>query len=785
MKTKFYLFILLLLPCITYTQTDSTFLNKLEENVNEYYKLDRENIHVQFSKSKYFTNEKIYLSGYVFNQQNQLPSLYTTNVFVEIFNADGVFEARHMLFASDGTFKATIPIKADLESGNYYFRFYTHYMNNFQEDLSSVYPIEIINLFNNEYEITSKNTHADLSINLYPESGVFLIGNSNYINVKVTNYQGKGIANNTGKVYDENNNVVATFFTNDFGYGKFEIKNPKNISYKVEVENNGCTYNQELKNPVMTGASISIDSYNIPNKTSFFIKSNIPNEKELYLVINQNSNILALPISNQSLVLQNEQLFKGINIARIIDKDFNVYAERLFYNHNTYDSEKTTSKNKKNIESTYSYSVFHHNSQVIPEYNIYNSIYINPYTQEASTYNISYFNNPDRIKNFELDLFLMAQKPKEIFQNIATKNYPTEKFNFERGISIEGKVSSDFKPKKGQKIRLIAFPDIMETTQLNSNNEFKFNNLILADSTHLYFALVGNGKNIELGITPKVTGNKRKFLKAFNVPTTIQPVDEISENNISSEEKLPKMSNTILIEDVKIERTSLKRVKQYGMLTGYKAEEHTRYGGMRVIEFLRLHHFIIRRGDPSGSGTSAKAVASSTNESESHYDFASIRIYSTADQSRGFTVPELYIDDIQYFEHSFLENLKMVDVDEIYLNRNIINPGKMNRTMMGGDSRGIIKIYLKPGSVVNTADSKFHLLTGGFTTFSDFQSNLFTENNEVFRKFNTVYWQTLVQANKDNLQFKLPEHKNNTQIFVEGINSDGTIFSKVEEISSN
>src|SRR5690606_25960978 len=99
------------------SQEKDEMLVSLDKKLNEYYTLDRENIHVHFSKSAYFTNEKIWLSGYVFTQQTGLPSIYTNNVFVEVFDSEGSFVSRNLLFSTNGVFQATLPISKNMISG--------------------------------------------------------------------------------------------------------------------------------------------------------------------------------------------------------------------------------------------------------------------------------------------------------------------------------------------------------------------------------------------------------------------------------------------------------------------------------------------------------------------------------------------------------------------------------------------------------------------------------------------------------------------------------------------
>lgn len=768
MKKHFYFLLLFLLPYAVFSQANSNFLNQLDKNFNDYYKLERENIHVHFSKSTYFTNEKIWLSGYVFTQQTKLPSIHTNNVFLEILDSQGSLASRHLLFSTNGVFQATLSIDKTMLSGTYYFRFYTHYMNNFQENLSSVYPIEIINYTDRDYDANKSNKYADLFIEMFPEAGALSLSDSNNIAVKVTNYLGEGVATKTGKVFDKQNNLISTFSTNNYGYGKFEIKNPENTTYRVEVENHGFTYKQELNFIATNDLSLAVDSYSFADKTTISIKNiNRSLSKNYYLLLSQNNKILAYPIEKDkpSFAINNQILFDGVNTARIIDDHNNVFATRLFYIH-----KESIGSNNKDEVAIYSYSAFSINTKVIPKSNIYNSIYINPYTHESSPYDWSYFNAPNRIKKYELDMFLMFQKPKEIFANITSANHPVLQYAFERGIDIQGKINQDIKVKKDDRIRMLSYPDLHEFSKISENNEFNFDHLVVADSIKVLFSLLSkNDKPKDLTLYPKIIGTHRKYIKNISLPTVREGKNRIEAIENQEEILFPTSKYNIVLDDVEIKGSTLKREKQNPMLRGFKASEVIGYESMRVTDFLRQYRFEIE----DNLGTTI--------------------IYSSKSGSnrmgRGNTMPVIFIDGTQQFDHFLVNQLWMSHVDEIYFDRTYTITG-MNNNFMDSNvgMMGIIKIYTKsPGEILRKKEThKAFQITGGFTRFFDFENDVFEENDPGFDYYGNIFWASRVNSKKDNLKYKIPkQNKQKVKVFVEGITSDGTIFSKVEEISSN
>src|SRR5690606_36351514 len=118
--------------------------------------------------------------------------------------------------------------------GLYYLQAYTNYMNNFSEDESSVFAIEIINPTENKV-VENKFNAESAQIGLYPESGVFLKGVTNTFGVRLTDCNDRGLAVSDATVKDSKGNLVTTFSTNSFGYGKFDLINAAADIYTVSA----------------------------------------------------------------------------------------------------------------------------------------------------------------------------------------------------------------------------------------------------------------------------------------------------------------------------------------------------------------------------------------------------------------------------------------------------------------------------------------------------------------------------------------------------------------------
>ena len=79
-KSLFILFILTFLPGIAQ--------NGLDEKLINYFKLDRENIHLHLNKTIYSTNETVWFKGYIIEKKESKLNFLTTNVHVRLLDSN-------------------------------------------------------------------------------------------------------------------------------------------------------------------------------------------------------------------------------------------------------------------------------------------------------------------------------------------------------------------------------------------------------------------------------------------------------------------------------------------------------------------------------------------------------------------------------------------------------------------------------------------------------------------------------------------------------------------------
>ena len=253
----------LLFYMLSFCQNTNTQI-KIKTNLEDYFHFERENIHVQFNKTIFISNENIAFKGYVFNKESSLPNLNTTNIQLVIYNAQGQIVQRQLLHCSLGIFDGIVSMDEKTASGKYRFHFYTNWMNNFMEDESFVQNIEIINK-NEPYNLTTNQADfSTASITFNPESGAFIKEINNTIGIQIKDCNDIGIQIMEGFVVDSKGTTITTFFTNKMGYGKFDLTPESNETYSVKIATDKIKMQKQLPKPTNSGIAITYNN-NLPN----------------------------------------------------------------------------------------------------------------------------------------------------------------------------------------------------------------------------------------------------------------------------------------------------------------------------------------------------------------------------------------------------------------------------------------------------------------------------------------------------------------------------------------
>jgi|GEM_PF-433298 len=781
---------------------------KIAGAIDDYFKLDRENIHIHLNKTAFLTNEQIWFKGYIIEKKFK-PTLNTSNVFISLIDSNGEKVATQLYYAEGNLFEGRIKLNKSIPSGKYYLQVFTNFMNNFSEDESSTYEISILNIGDKNYS-TEKASPQSIIVGFFPESGIFLEGASNTIGVKITDCLGKGIAVKNAEITDAKGNLITTFSTDPFGYGKFEIYSANSESYSATIFANGIKIQKTLPLPSTSGITFSIDNYIFPDKTVVKIRTNaktIPQikNKNYTLVFQQNEATTFAAFSfkeneyEHKLIIPSSELNSGINTVYLLNENYQKIAERLIFKPLSpandvsltiasvrNDSIKISGVSKIPF-GNFSVSVVP--SETDSENNlktIQAGLVFDNYLAKPVSNSLYYLADFTRKKHYELDNFLLSQKPKYQWDAIIG-TAPQAKFESDAGLGVKGTVNTDDSKGIIFKINMNSLGlGLNEFTSLNGKREFQFEHLLAIDSTKIYFvAKDKNGKELDHKIVYQLQNNNRKFIKSFI------PEQQCSENLVIEKKTmpLPKFDNAIMLDSINVIAKKNKFVNQNRvgniLARGFKISEKDANSYQGVLQFIARNGFLVSQVDGSVSITTnrmnaATGFATTSTLSQNKRRITTTEIYNTRPKTNQAAV---FIDDMYIQNLDFLQDYSLSLVDEIYLNRN------GNDISTSGTS-GVIKIYTKKsyGIYNNNISNKSPVLIvkNGFQRFLPYQNPKYDNmRDEGFQKFGTIDWKPFVATNENGeFSFTIPNfYQKSVKIIIEGMSAEGEMISEIKTLN--
>lgn len=788
MKTKktFLLISFLFLSYLAYSQAPlNQNQEKITNAITEFYKLDRENIHLHLNKNTYLISDEIWFKGYITEKKIKAPYAPTSNVQVVLYDANGNKIKSLLVFVESSIFEGNIKLSNNLKTGVYYLHVYTNYMNNFSEDESNTFEINIVNPLDNK---TIPNTNIPnpntLTTEFYPESNVFLEGTSNTVGIKITDCNGNGIIVKGGEIMDPKGVVVTNFSTNELGYGKFDILQTKNQLYKAVFKINDSKIEKTLPLPVSEGITFSINNYTFENKTSLKIKTNsnsLTNYKNepLTLVIQQDSNISFIEFTfnenttEKLLTLPNDNFLEGINTIFLIDKKLNKIAERVIFEPAKFDNKTTLKVTKKQndiisisgnsplTEGSLSISVLPNDTKSISDKKtIYDSFLFDNQLNENNQRGSYFLSNFSKRKHYELDTYLICQKSKYNWQTML-HSPPQKKFDFDKGLTLKGTINSSLNNKKSYRVNLNSILlGLNNFTRINDQNEFYFNNILATDSTIVHLTLLDKeAKNIEMKLFPQVLNNNRPFIKPF------KPLKKDCPLAITNDElnySFPKLANTINLDTITVvnkdKKPKLLNENRHNnaMARSFKISDAD--SNRDLLQFISSNGYdVMTQG---GTVTiSGRRLTSFT----------------------GSRSPLIFIDDVPTMDFNLLLNYSLRNVDEIYINKSGFGGGT-------NASNGIIRVYTKKsigGYQKLKTNSHPFLIKNGFQRTKKFSNPKYINfADKGFKDFGTIHWEPYVDTDENgNFEFSIPNfYQKTVKIIIEGIATDGQIISETKII---
>lgn len=760
----------------------------IEKSVTDFFKLDRENIHVQYDKAVFTVNEKIWFKGYVFNRKENLPFLATTNIIASLMDDSGKVLETQLLYCNQGAFQGNFTLNEKMISGDYYIQYYTNWMNNFGEDESFVSHVKIVNQALGAGNVFFPADPSKINIALHPEGGTLVANVTNIVGLQISDCNGDTAGITTADLTDANGNVLKKLQLNKLGFGRFDIQPQAGTVYKIVVNTEHGKHEQPLPVAVTTGVALEANNFSAPDKTIITVRMSEATAKQrrslILLVHKDNKNniydIKPEKGTETKIAISNSDLADGINTIRVLDESLNELAQRIIFKYPTQALttalERPGSKTENNsIEYTgkinhpgmfnLSISVLPENSMCIDqESDIYSSIWLLPYVENQHSANGKhYFSALSRGKAYELDLYLLSQKSKYDWNKIKT-NVPVEKYTFDRGLSLKGTVPIKMVNTHAD-VRLFSVTGIDLTSKMDATGKFNFENLVVPDSLHINLSVINKGTDPKsLVIKPLTTNGIQPYYKMYKpVPRCF--ISSSPESFAST--KLPETIGSITLDETVIQKTRLKYARGFGNsnLTGHKIEDMDTNAYHSVTQYI------------AAKGNFEVQQVGIARDTQILSRGGPVSIHG------GYSQPIIYLNNMQILDHNQLNMISLDEVDEIYMNPTTLVPSLRN-------FRGIIKIYLKP--YMNTPGKKSKtpdiIITGAYRKIMPFANiNYSNTYDKGFQNFGVIDWNSQIMTS-DNGEFKFsipPMGPENVKVLIEGFSADGKLISEIQTLKLN
>lgn len=292
-----------------------------------------EKIHVTTDRASYMPGDRVWLRAHLADAGNR-PSAISRYVYAELVSPGGELMRRIMLRPDSlGVFAGHIDLQEALPEGDYTLRAYTRYMQNAGEDSFFRKTLRVLDPYARRKDAPAGKT-PDFDVSLLPEGGYLVPGRACRVGVKVLGEDGLGL-NVKGRVLDSKGAEVAQIENLHRGMGYFIMKPQAGEKYVAVCTADGGRqkrFNLPAANPA--ARIIQLQQFRSTLNVSLLRGPEAP-EEGLWLLVHQAGRPLAC------MEWEKDRTFysfttatfpSGIVAFMLIDKDFNILSERLFFN---------------------------------------------------------------------------------------------------------------------------------------------------------------------------------------------------------------------------------------------------------------------------------------------------------------------------------------------------------------------------------------------------------------------------------------------------------------------
>ncbi|MEP6846311.1 MAG: hypothetical protein ABI861_09925 [Panacibacter sp.] len=764
----------------------------------------QEKVYIQFDKPAYAPGETIWYKAYIVSGTS--PSLISANLYVDHTDADGNVLSHAINPVIQSSAKSSFTIPAAYAGNSIHVRAYTKWMLNFDSAFLFDKDIRIIQQKKSIAKTSAVPTKS--MIDFFPESGDCIAGISSKVAFKATYDNGKP-CNIKGTVTNTKGETVAELKTVHDGMGYFYLDAKAKEKYTARwKDEDGKPHETPL--PVVKDKGISLEVKIAEGKRAFIIKRNeasTANLQQVQLVATMDQQLvyMANVKLSESLIaggaIPVSELPSGILQITVFDSNWTAVAERItFINNDEYFFEPEvgfsalgTTKRGKNtlvinvpdtLETNLSVAVTDAGIGIDSGDNIISRLLLTG-ELKGNVYKPTYYfsNNSDSLQE-QLDLVMLTNGWRRIkWDDVVSGKTPAIKYpNDTTYLSLAGKVygaSATDMRQSGMLFLILDHPGDSSRSglhvMLEKDGSFADRNVILFDTTRIYYQFAGNNEIVNSTEVTFSTGMLPSPAKIYyNKNTSRYFLDSAAENRslffANEQARLAKFLEGTTLQGVTVTATTKSKEEllddKYtsGLFTGGNAKQFdvendiSSKGALDVLSYLkgRVAGLSISGGAGPGSQQSASWRGSSPS----------------------FFVNELATDINQ------LSTISMADIAYV----KVFSPPFFGA--FGGGAGGAIAVYTKKGGAnpAQKAKGMPSKLIIGYSPEKQFYSpnyGTFDQRNEQEDLRSTIYWNPMIVTNSKlhtvRLTFYNNDITNSFRVIVEGITKDGR-FTHIEKL---
>lgn len=769
--------IFFLVPVFTFSQTTINPNGLLREKYESFFSSEREKAYLDIGKTIYTIGEDVWFSGFVFNLKKSIPYKKTANLEVGLYDEKGHVLEKKIVYTSEGIANGYFTLKKEYGTGIFYIKASTHWMNNFSKKLPFVHRIFVMDR-SFDPNITIGEQDED-EITITPEGGNLISDIENNVAFKVP---AEKLEEGPSSLFVSNNlgeTIIENIKPDQNGLGKFKLIPKSGETYYLNyVKKNGTTLTESLPKSMENGVSVEINNL-LQDRVVILLRANqYQNKNTSYtMAIHRDGMMKLVPFhfeeGDVQFSIKREDLLEDINIVTIFDTNQNPLAERLFLNN---PQETTSSQETFNITLVKKTTDSVYVQLDSPDDNLQKALSISIMPEEANHFNFSksivqtlkiepyvgmdfplpnWLVHNDRGTLYELDVLLTLAGKSYYDWDTILKGKIEEKYKFETGFDINGKILNHVVPKdktvnlyQKSQGQILSGPLEKDSGTFNIEDAF----LVRGDSINIILTYNGKQKTPEfsLNISPMIRLDTLSLENKKSIILEEMFIDSLSEAYYPNE-------RIISLEDVTVTGNREKKVQltRNPDLVGGSFE--TRKIGVEEVKRSKKLSDYIRR---LGFKTYKNAM------DNSFFIAAKIPLNKP---------PVVFIDGFR--SSGYVQDYGLESIDEVYF----------EHTGLSGSNGGTLYIYTRTGDLVGFGGNVISKTcdTGYSMTKEYFNTRLEDFADSRFIHFGQIHWAPASYGSK-SLSIAFPHYGlDGAIVVIEGIATNGKLYSQKKYVSFN